>query len=113
MTTVQSSSSTSVSYVPSVSIGSIASTDPTTSSRSLAGCTFVGQERLHVHFAADAVAAVAVDDAVGTTVQLLGGVRAVLDRVRDVGETVARQHRRDTGLHRQPRRLAQIGVGLR
>ena len=42
---------------------------------------------------------------------LLGGVGAVLDGVRDVGEPVARHHRGDPGLHRQPGGLRQRLVG--
>src|SRR5689334_20141037 len=60
----------------------------------------VGQERVHVHLSADAVSAIAGDDAELSVVAGLRGVRTRLDGMRDVGEPVAGNHGSDACFHR-------------
>ena len=81
VTTVQPSSSRTVSGPPSTTIGSMASAMPGRSRGPAARPPVVGHRRVHVHRAADAVADVLLDHAVPA-----GPADAGLHRVRDVAE---------------------------
>src|SRR6202011_3830896 len=79
--------------------------------RAAPGSSLVGQKRIHVHLPADAVSAVALDNAELPPVAGLGRVGGGFDGVRYVGQAVAGNHGGNAGLHRLLGRLRQQFVG--
>src|SRR4051794_29785105 len=78
----------------------------------LAGLAEVGQEGLHVHLGADAVAAVVGDDAVLDPIGLVGAHDGALDGEGDVGQPGADDGGLDAGEHGGASGLGEFAVGI-